>query len=111
MIEQDADIRRAYGIAKGYPNMMSVEPVSIEVGSSATADDSAKAYDQLMALVEDQRKLAPSLSTAQLFERVFSALENAKLASAAHRRKQQPGIYLRELPHHARYCPTGRSSR
>ena len=42
MIEEDSEIRRAYGIAKGYPDYMSLEPTSVEVGSTATADDSRR---------------------------------------------------------------------
>jgi hypothetical protein len=84
MIEEDADIRRAYGICKGYPNMMSLEPTSVEVGSTVTADDSKAAYDKLMALAEKQRALAPWLSAAQAFARVFE--QNPELAGRAHRR-------------------------
>jgi hypothetical protein len=87
-IEEDVDIRRAYGIAKGYPNMMSIEPVSTEVGSTITADDSKKAYEQLMALAEKQHALSPTLTIEQLFARVFADPANAKLANAAHRRPQ-----------------------
>jgi hypothetical protein len=53
MIEEDSEIRRAYGIAKGYPNLMDIGPTSVEVGSTATADDSKKAYDKLMALCRE----------------------------------------------------------
>jgi hypothetical protein len=86
MIETDSDIRRALGIAKGYPDVMSLDPVSTEGGSTVTADDSKKAYDQLMALAEKQRVTSPTLSVQQLFARVMTDPANAKLAAAAHRR-------------------------
>ena len=53
----------------------------MEVGSSATADDSAKAYNQLMALAEKQRALAPTLPDTQLYEMVFA--DNPELVSAS----------------------------
>ena len=65
---------------------MSVEPVSGEVGSTVTADDSKKAYDQLMAMAEKQHALAPTKTIQQLFAAVFADPANAKLAAAAHRR-------------------------
>jgi hypothetical protein len=86
MIEEDIEIRRAYGIAKEYPDYMSLEPVSVEVGSTVTADDSKKAYEQLMAMAEKQHALSPTLTIQQLFARVFADPANAKLAAMAHRR-------------------------
>jgi hypothetical protein len=77
MIEEDSEIRRAYGIAKGYPNLMSTEPVSTEAGSSEFKDDSAEAIKQLNAMAEKQHRT---------FEQVFQGPANAKLAAAAHRR-------------------------
>jgi hypothetical protein len=65
---------------------MSIEPVSVEVGSTATSDDSKKAYEQLMAMAEKQHALAPTLTIQQLFAAVFADPANAKLAAAAHRR-------------------------
>jgi hypothetical protein len=96
-IEEDADIRRAYGIAKGYPDYMSIEPVSVGVGSTVTADDSKKAYDQLMAMAEKQHATSPTLSIQQLFARVFADPANAKLAAAAHRRPIAPSTSGSEL--------------
>ena len=61
--------------------MMSVEPVSVEVGSSATASDANKAYEQLQGLVAKQRALAPTLSDTDLYEMVFAA--NPELVSAS----------------------------
>jgi hypothetical protein len=57
----------AYGVAKGYPNLMSIEPVSIEVGDTSVADDSWKASAQLAALVEETRARAPTLTSEQLY--------------------------------------------
>jgi hypothetical protein len=86
MLQTDVDIKRAYGICKGYPNTMSLEPVSTEVGNTNVEDDTAKAIAQLNELAEKQRALAPTLSTAQLFARVFADPANAQLAARAHRR-------------------------
>jgi hypothetical protein len=83
-LEEDISVRRAYGIAKGYPNMMSVEPVSVEVGSSATADDSAKAFSQLQELIAEQRKRSPTLADAKLYEMVFAANPALVKASVWH---------------------------
>jgi hypothetical protein len=68
----------------GYPNLMSVEPVSVEVGSTVTADDSKKAYDQMMAMARRQQETSPELSVQQLFARVME--QNPDLAAKAHRR-------------------------
>jgi hypothetical protein len=80
-IVREAGYVKAPDYTKAGPNMMSVEPVSVEVGSSATADDSAKAYNQLMALAEKQRALAPWISASQLYDKVFAA--NPELVSAS----------------------------
>jgi hypothetical protein len=76
------EIRRAYGIVKGY---MDIEPVSVEIGGSVTADDSKKAYEQLYKMAEEMRRKSPTLTIHQAFARVFSAEENRKWASAATR--------------------------
>lgn len=73
ILERNSELLKAYGLAKGGPNLMSIEPVSVEVGSSATADDSAKAYAQLQEKVAEQRKLAPTLTDTKLYEMVFAA--------------------------------------
>jgi hypothetical protein len=72
------------GIAKGYPDMMSTSPVSTEVGSTVTTDDSKKAYDQLVALGNKLRETSPALSAQQAFARVMEA--NPDLANKTHRR-------------------------
>jgi hypothetical protein len=71
LLEKDDDIKAAYGVVKNYPNMMSVEVVSPEVGSSSVSDDAGKAYDQLQAKIAEQRKLAPTLTISQLVDRVY----------------------------------------
>jgi hypothetical protein len=82
--EDGREFRRALGITKGYPDMMDTTPVSIEVGSTVTADDSKKAYDQLMALARRQHETSPNLSVQQLLARVMD--QNPDLAAKAHRR-------------------------
>jgi hypothetical protein len=79
-------VRKAIAICKGYPQVMSIEPTSVEVGSSATEDDSKAAYDKLTEMAEAQREKAPWLSAAQCFARVFE--QNPELAAKAHRRPQ-----------------------
>jgi hypothetical protein len=76
------EIRRAYGIVKGY---MDIEPVSVEVSGSVTADDSKKAYEQLYKMAEEMRRKSPTLTIHQAFARVFTAEENRQWASAATR--------------------------
>jgi hypothetical protein len=68
----------ALGYHKLYPDVMSVTPVSVEVGATDMKSDADKAYKQLMSLVEEQRSRAPTKSTAQLFAAVFEA--NPELA-------------------------------
>jgi hypothetical protein len=82
---ENIELRRACYV-KGYPNMMSIEPASQEVGDTNVTDDSSKAYDALMEMAEKQHRLSPTLTIAQLFARVFADPANSKLAAAAHRR-------------------------
>jgi transcriptional regulator with GAF, ATPase, and Fis domain len=49
-------------------------------------DANKKAADQLKALVEEQRAKAPTLTTSELFERVYADPANRKLTARAHRR-------------------------
>jgi hypothetical protein len=86
LLEGNAELRQAYGLSKGYPNMMSVEPVSIEVGDTSGSDDSWKASEQLAALVEEQRARAPTLTTSKLYERVYADPTNKALVARAHKR-------------------------
>jgi hypothetical protein len=68
-------------------------PVSVETGSSATADDSVKAYNQLTAMAEAMRIKSPALSISQCFARVFEDSKNAELAAKAHRRPSATTSY------------------
>ena len=91
MIEKDSDIRRAYGIAKGYPDMMSIEPLMVggnDAFDTSVVDGSAKAAEQIRSLVEEQRSRAPTLTTSQLYERVYANPANNALLARAHRRPQ-----------------------
>lgn len=83
ILQSDPDIRRAYGITRGY---MSIEPTWVEIGGTISEDDSKAAFDQLTEMANAQRAKAPWLSGDQAFSRVFSAPENAELANRAHRR-------------------------
>lgn len=71
-------------VAKAYPQLMDTEPVSVETGSSASADDSAKAYAQLQKLIAEQRKRSPTLTDTKLFELVFAANPELVKASVWH---------------------------
>ncbi len=83
----NVELRKAYGATKGYPNLMDIEPVSTEAGSSEFEADSAEALKQLNEMVEEQRRRAPTLTTGQLFERVFQDPANAKLAARTYPRR------------------------
>jgi hypothetical protein len=97
---QDSDTQHAYAIVrdaiqtKAYlkVNMMSVEPVSVETGSSLVSDDSAKAVQQLQELAEKQHRT---------FEEVFSDPANGELAgrtyTSAHRPTASSPSYDAEL--------------
>jgi hypothetical protein len=76
----------AYGVSKGYPNMMSVEPVSVEVGDTTVEDDSWKAAAQLTALVEEQRARARWMTASKLYERVYADPANKAVVARAHKR-------------------------
>jgi hypothetical protein len=75
----------AYGIAKGYPNMMSIEPVSVEVGDTSVSDDSWKASEQLAALMEEQRSRAPWMTASRAWEAIYADPANKALVARAHK--------------------------
>jgi hypothetical protein len=77
---------QALGYSKAFPNLMSIEPVSIEVGDTSVADDSWKASAQLAALVEEQRARAPTLTSEQLYDRVMADPANKALVMRAFKR-------------------------
>jgi hypothetical protein len=83
-VPENIELRKAHAITKGYPNVMDIIPVSTEVGSTNTDDDSAEAYKQSMEMAEKQHRLSPTLTIAQLFARVFE--QNPVLAARAHQR-------------------------
>lgn len=85
MIEEDADIRRAYGICKGYAY---TETTSVEVGNTAVSDDSAEAVRQLKEMAEKQRRT---------FEQVFADPANSKLAARTYTQHHRSGTSGREL--------------
>lgn len=97
---ENVELRRAHQLTKNTPvsksaaaPLMSFQPVSVETGSSATADDSVKAYNQLTAMAEAMRAKSPALTVAQCFARVFEDTKNAELAAKAHRRPQASDAY------------------
>jgi len=61
---------------------METKPVSVEVGSTETSDDSKSAIDLLYELAEKQRRLSPELTIQQAFARVYENPEYSKLAQA-----------------------------
>jgi hypothetical protein len=80
LFESDELIRKAWQITEAYPDVMRTEPVS------GVADDSYEAAKQITALVEQQRALAPTLTTSQLYERVYADPGNKALLAPAHSR-------------------------
>jgi hypothetical protein len=94
LYESDVEFRKADQAATqagwveyskaSYPGVMTVEVVSTEVGSGSVSDDSWKAAAQLAALVEEQRARAPTLTTSQLYERVYADPANRTITGRAH---------------------------
>jgi hypothetical protein len=82
-------LRKAHAIVKSFPNVMETKPVSVEVGSTETSDDSKSAIDLLYELAEKQRRLSPELTIRQAFARVYENPEYSKLAQAE-RRSNRP---------------------
>ena len=84
---ENVELRRAHAICRNtLAPRMSLEPVQVGGADATDVNDAKKAYDQLTALAEEQRKRSPELSPAQAFARVFENSEYASLANAAHRR-------------------------
>jgi hypothetical protein len=84
----NVDLRRAYAITKS--TLMDIQPVQVG-GADVSVNDSGKAYDQLVALAEEQRRRSPTLTDAQAFARAFEA--NPELAAKAHRRPSAADAY------------------
>ena len=105
IFEANPDIRRAYGVVKGYPNMMSLEVVSTEIGDTNEdgESDAEKAAAQIAALVEQQRALAPTLPTSELYERVYADPANKKLLARAHKRPDSSSTSGDELQRAGRW--------
>jgi hypothetical protein len=70
--------------AAGFPNLMSVEVVSTEVGSTLTPDDSYKAAAELKSLVAAMHAKAPTLTTEQLYDAVYRDPANRTITARAH---------------------------
>ena len=92
----DPNTQRAYKIVReagyvkalDYPNLVSVTPVSVAVGNTNEDGeaDALKAAKQIAALVEEQRALAPTKTTSELYEAVYANAENKPLLRRAHKR-------------------------
>jgi len=65
-------VRQAIQVAKGFPNQAVVTPVFVGGAEARDVNDPKSALAQLNELAEDQRKRAPSKSTAQLFAEVYA---------------------------------------
>jgi hypothetical protein len=102
LYESDIEFRKADKAAteagwidyqkSSYPNMMSVEVVSVETGDTNVSSDSWKAADQLKALVEEQRARAPTLSTEQLYDAVMRNPANRATVDRAFRRPNASSV-------------------
>jgi hypothetical protein len=80
-------LRKAHAITKSGVNMMDVQPTQVGGADALDVDsDRSAAMEQLEKLAEEQRKLAPWMSTAQAFALVFQEPKNAEIAAKAHRR-------------------------
>jgi hypothetical protein len=84
-IVSEAGHLQALGYGKAFPNLMSVEPVSVVVGDTAVSDDSWKASDQLTAKMEEQRRLAPWMTATQAWEKIYADPDNKALVYRAHK--------------------------
>jgi hypothetical protein len=88
---ENLDIRKAHQLTKA--TRVDVQPVTVEIGSTVTEDDSRAAYEALQAMAEKLRASAPYLSVSQAFARVFEDQKNAELAAKAHRRPSATTSY------------------
>jgi hypothetical protein len=91
-IVQEAKHLLVLASRKSYPNLMSLEPTSVEVGATDRKSDAKAAYGQGMKMAEEQRAKAPWLSVAQCFARVMG--QNPELAARALRRSSVDTDYL-----------------
>jgi hypothetical protein len=64
--------------------LMDTIPTSVEVGSTDVVSDAWKAAAQLAALVEEQRARAPTLTTSELYRRVYADPANRSITGRAH---------------------------
>jgi hypothetical protein len=81
---ENIELRKAHAITQSsFPNMMDTTPVTVETGSTLVSDDSAKAYEQLMALAEKQHRT---------FEQVFSDPANGELAGRTYTLAHRPNV-------------------
>jgi hypothetical protein len=85
---ENIDLRKALQVAKG-ARLMDITPV--QIGGADVSVDSAKAYDQLVTLAEEQRRRSPWQSAAQAFAAVFDA--NPELAAMAAQRPAPTTAY------------------
>jgi hypothetical protein len=75
------EMKHAIALAKSLPNLMSVTPVSVEVGATNVQSDAEKAIKQLRALAEKQHRT---------FEEVFLDSSNAELAQRTYTSAHRP---------------------
>jgi hypothetical protein len=76
------EAKHSLALAKSIPTM-SVTPVSVEVGSTLTSDDSMEAVRQLKALAEKQHRT---------FEEVFADPANKELAGKTYTGAHRPTV-------------------
>ena len=74
-------MRKAINVAKAFPQVMSTAPTQVGGRDATNVNDGEKAYKQLMALAQEQRRRSPTLTIEQSFARVYAAPENAALAN------------------------------
>jgi hypothetical protein len=95
LFESDVDFRKSWATVteakhllalKSYPGMMRTDPAVIGGEAALAVNDPAVAARELQKLVEEQRKLAPTLTTSQLYDRVYADPANRTITERAHRR-------------------------
>jgi hypothetical protein len=87
------ELRKAINVAKRFPSLLNLEPTMVGGKDATDVNGAPGAYNKLTEMAEAQRKLAPWMSAAQAFARVFEAPENAELAAKAHQRPSQATSY------------------
>jgi hypothetical protein len=93
---ENYSLKWALDICKRTPQLVEVEPRSVEVGDTNEdgESDATKAAAQIAALVEEQRTRAPTLTVSELYSRFYANPANKKLVARAHGRSSPSAAAL-----------------